>query len=342
MRLHFIDVGQGAATLLEFGCGAVLIDTGGERQPSVHRGAGCAVPRHVPDATFDGSARLLAYLRAFFQRRGDLDGRLDAVYLTHPHVDHTRGAPEVLRAFHVGTLVTNGQSTGSGHCEQAEAEQLADAQPGASVVHVANPAVPRGLTSAAIDPVACADVDPELRVLFGRVDAAVAGPEWSATDLHNENEHSVVLRVGFGRFAALLMGDLQRQGIHDLLAQTEPALLDVDVLQVGHHGSHNATTAALLDALTPVTAVIAMGSPEREAEFSAWAFGHPRREVIDLLTLRVSGRVAPRPVRVATAARTFEEIVLEAAVFGTGWDGDVVIEAHADGTHARVAVLDRP
>ncbi|MCA9534528.1 MAG: hypothetical protein KC593_12645, partial [Myxococcales bacterium] len=111
---------------------------------------------------------------------------------------------------------------------------------------------------------------------------------------------------------------------------------------VGHHGSHNATTAALLDALTPVTAVIAMGSPEREAEFSAWAFGHPRREVIDLLTGHVSGRVAPRRVRVATGARTFEEIVLEAAVFGTGWDGDVVIEAYADGTHARVAALDHP
>ena len=37
MQIHVIDVGQGAATLLEFTCGAVLIDTGGERQPADHR-----------------------------------------------------------------------------------------------------------------------------------------------------------------------------------------------------------------------------------------------------------------------------------------------------------------
>jgi len=30
MRVHVINVGQGAATLFEFQCGAVLVDTGGE------------------------------------------------------------------------------------------------------------------------------------------------------------------------------------------------------------------------------------------------------------------------------------------------------------------------
>jgi competence protein ComEC len=74
MQLHFIDVGQGAATLLEFSCGAVLIDTGGERQPSDHRGSGCPRADHVPPATYDGSAQLLAYLHAFFARRPDLEG----------------------------------------------------------------------------------------------------------------------------------------------------------------------------------------------------------------------------------------------------------------------------
>jgi beta-lactamase superfamily II metal-dependent hydrolase len=31
MRLHVIDVGQGDATLVEFPCAAILVDTGGER-----------------------------------------------------------------------------------------------------------------------------------------------------------------------------------------------------------------------------------------------------------------------------------------------------------------------
>lgn len=337
MQLHFIDVGQGAATLLEFACGAVLIDTGGERQPSDHRGSGCPRPDHVREATYDGSAHLLAYLQTFFTRRADLGGRLDAVYLTHPHVDHTRGAPAVMRAFDVGVLVTNGQEEGSGACEQREAERLAVASARTRVVHVANPAQPLGQTDEWIDPVACDDLDPDLRVLFGRVDASDAHPGWSATDLRNENEHSVVLRLQFGRFRALFTGDLEVQGIADLLAQSAPEMLDVDLYHVGHHGSHNATNAALLAALTPVTAVISMGSPTRAGDFSALHFGHPRAEVVALLAASLTGRVVPRSVHVATGQGAFESVTVDAAIYGTGWDGDVVIRADATGRHERAA-----
>jgi hypothetical protein len=52
MTFHFIDIGQGDATLLEFPCGAVLIDTGGEQ-----------------NELFDSNKALLAYLDAFFARR---------------------------------------------------------------------------------------------------------------------------------------------------------------------------------------------------------------------------------------------------------------------------------
>ena len=75
MRVHLVDVGQGAATLFEFPCGAVLVDTGGETNDR-----------------FDGQAKLDAYLDKFFDGRPDLDRTLDAVFITHPHIDHTRGA----------------------------------------------------------------------------------------------------------------------------------------------------------------------------------------------------------------------------------------------------------
>ena len=51
MRIHEIDVGQGAATLIELPCGAMLIDTGGEKS-----------------STFDGPAMLTSYLDAFFAK----------------------------------------------------------------------------------------------------------------------------------------------------------------------------------------------------------------------------------------------------------------------------------
>ena len=70
MRAHFINVGQGDATLLEFPCGAVLIDAGGF------------------DATT--SEQLVEYLSLFFERRPDLDNTLDTVFVTHTHIDHNR------------------------------------------------------------------------------------------------------------------------------------------------------------------------------------------------------------------------------------------------------------
>jgi beta-lactamase superfamily II metal-dependent hydrolase len=55
MRAHFIDVGQGAATLVEFPCAAILIDTGGEK-----------------NGEFDSTEALMDYLETFFARRADL------------------------------------------------------------------------------------------------------------------------------------------------------------------------------------------------------------------------------------------------------------------------------
>jgi competence protein ComEC len=86
MTFHFIDIGQGDATLLEFPCGAALIDTGGEL-----------------NELFDSNKALLAYLDAFFARRKDLGGTLDLLLITHPHIDHNRSALAVLERYTVAT-----------------------------------------------------------------------------------------------------------------------------------------------------------------------------------------------------------------------------------------------
>lgn len=76
MYTHYIDVGQADATLLEFPCGAVLIDTGAQDN------------NHIDD--------LVDYLENFFSRRTDLNNTLNVVFVTHNHIDHTR-APRYRR-----------------------------------------------------------------------------------------------------------------------------------------------------------------------------------------------------------------------------------------------------
>lgn len=312
LRLHFVDVGQGDATLLEFPCAAALIDTGGEES-----------------ARFSGKERLSRYLERFFADRPELGGRLELLVLTHAHVDHTRGAKDVLELYRPRHVVTNGLERGSGRHGQRAAHRWAEGGPAgpgqARLERVrARDVPPGGRTSAVIDPIDCDAVDPELRVLWGGLDEAEAE--------QNGNNHSVVLHLRFGRASALFTGDLEKAAIARMLAlHRGHEALAADVYQVGHHGSRNATTPELLDAVRPKLAVISMGHPAREAMWTAWAFGHPHAEVVALLDARLPRAPRSRTVWVGQGAKRFEPRALGGALYGTGWDGDVVLETTTDG-----------
>ncbi len=73
---HFIDVGQGDATLILTGDTAILIDAG---------------PNGAADV-------LVEYVRTY-------TGRLDLLVLTHPHDDHVGGADEVLEKIPVERIL---------------------------------------------------------------------------------------------------------------------------------------------------------------------------------------------------------------------------------------------
>src|SRR5262249_2568590 len=123
-----------------------------------------------------------------------------------------------------------------------------------------------GLTDPAIDPINCPTIDPQIHLLQGHI---LTNPGWSAGAFEEQNNHSLVTRVDFNGASLLFMGDLEEDGIQRLLnfcTGPSRAILDTDVLQVGHHGSNNATTQALLDAVTPNVAVINVGR---------WNWGSP-------------------------------------------------------------------
>ncbi len=96
MYAHYINVGQADCTLLEFPCGAMLIDAGSQDDA------------HAED--------LLDYLDEFFDRRDDLDRTLKSIVITHPHVDHTSALQAIIEhtndddeAITVERFVDNGR-----------------------------------------------------------------------------------------------------------------------------------------------------------------------------------------------------------------------------------------
>lgn len=322
MRVHFIDVGQGASTLVEFPCAAIIIDAGGETNPE-----------------FKSDDELVAYLDDFFGRRADLNRTFHSLILTHPHVDHTHGVAALLSRYKIRNAITNGQEPpGPGlpgqkalHQKVADAEEAND--PAAAIgfvpANVKKIRKNRGQTNEVIDPVKCDTVDPKITLLWGTSDE---NPGWTKRAFENQNNHSVVTRIDFGAASLLVTGDLQEEAINDLIEHYRGStLLDVDVYHVGHHGSHNATTEGLLEAITPKIAVIAMGVPTRELTFTAWAHGHPRKDIVELLEGHVAQSRDPITVDVATTVRKFESKRITRAIYATGWDGSVVLETDTAG-----------
>lgn len=338
MRIHAIDVGQGLAMLLEFPCGAMLIDTGAEHQPDRDNWA---------NLTYNGSKQLMDYLAAFFARRTDLNKTLDVAFLTHPHKDHTRNILRVMRSYTVKNLVTTGLTRGSGSRFQNRARDLANAGTKTRLSELARPANSnrRGYHNQRIDPLNCvaAGVDPDIRVLWGRVPgknggtpkAANAGPPsgWTKSDWENLNNHSLVIRVQYGAFSALFTGDLEQRGIEGLVKHRAKSVIDVDVYQVGHHGADNGTTPAFLKALTPTMALIGAGLYNRKGRWNARQYGHPRIALVGNLVKHVSKRRKQVTVPVAVAQYQFVPFILDRAVYNTGWHGSFVVHAHKDGKH---------
>lgn len=326
MRLHFINVGQGAATLVEFPCGAMLIDTGGEDNSSFH-----------------SSDSLKTYLDAFFTRRSDLKRSLDLLVLTHPHIDHMRGLPTVMANYTFRNVVENGQPAS----QPEEAVQIMQGfQTFLTEKNILHQSVsiddfpPGGapLSSAMIDPFkSCKGVDPAISVLWGRVPS---DPGWGQDsggkdEFMDENNHSVATRIDFGQSSVLITGDLETPAIHSMLAARSKESLDADIYVVGHHGSHNGSTRELLEAITPEWAVMEVGPSDRKVSWSAYQYGHPREVTVSLLNTEVSRQAPPREVQVGTAPKTFTPETLDRAIYATGWDGNIVLEGDASGTIVR-------
>lgn len=323
MNVHVINVGQGAATLYEFPCGAMLVDTGSEKNEQ-----------------FSGGPHLIAYLDRFFASRPDLQNRLTLLLLTHAHVDHTRNVRTVIERYRPKHLVDNGLTTGSGYRGQVFLQQWARTHgvPYESVAVTDLPESGLGLGGSTIDPINCASTDPMIRVLFGRLEPeARCLPGWTETNCKNGNNSSVVVRIDFGGFSILNMGDLEEAGIDELIARSEDEqMLDVDLYHAGHHGSRNGTTEELVDAMSPAATVISTGDPAREVSWSAWAYGHPNRQALKPLvaTGGVSGSrpSVTKPVGVRGGSDPeWSTMSITKAIYATGWDGTIVVHANEQG-----------
>ena len=315
IKVHYIDVDQGAAALIELPapCGAILIDAGGYGQPA--------------------EEHLIAYLKAFFERRPDLGNRLAAIYITHNHLDHNTSLPRIVRTFGVGRYIETGRPNGRvttwmdtrlTQVPRIEHLVVTDAMVAAAGT--------RGLSNPRVDPLNCAPVNPRIRILSG---ARVPGAGLTKTQLKTENNHSLTIRIDFGDSSFLWTGDMETPALKQLEARFgKSKLLDVGVLLVGHHGADNGVTKPFLDAVTPELAVISVGHLGTVAGKTAFGYGHPRFETLELLSAIIAARRPPVIAFMARGEQLFEPYSPAQAIYATGWDGDVTVVADDAGHYS--------
>ena len=105
--------------------------------------------------------------------------------------------------------------------------------------------------------------------------------EHLANNNGKHNEISLVQRVIYGKFAALLLADLEGAGLTDLLEVTEklPAELKAQVSKIPHHGGYPKNgneLKTLLEKIDPEIAILSVGSTNQ--------YGHVVPNLFSLLT----------------------------------------------------------
>ena len=212
------DIGQGNAVLVRTASHALLYDAG---------------PRFSRES--DAGNRVLVPLLRSLQLR------LDLLVLSHRDIDHTGGAPAVLKM-------------------QPQAELLSSIEDDHELQ--------------ALRPTRrCATGQ---RWQWDGVDFEVLSPLAQDYELElKSNAMSCVLRISNGVQTALLVGDIEQAQEQHLVEQAQLAgasRLQSDLLLVPHHGSRFSSSAAFLDAVQPRFALVQAGYRNR--------FGHPAPSVL--------------------------------------------------------------
>lgn len=242
LTVTFVDVGEGDSVLIRTPRGKVmLIDTGGS--------AGGR------ETGFDTGARILVpVLRNYGV------SKIDALVLTHMHLDHIGGVPAVLEKLKVKKIVTppSAEDKGLGEADSTGATALAEIATLAGKKSI--PTVPVGAGDRII-------LDPQIRI-------EVLAPQKNKTSgmPADSNNSSIVLKLSYGRDSILLTGDIEAEAMDRLLAGHRD--LRADVLKIPHHGSRGSLSDKFYQKVDPDLAVISVGRN---------LFGHPSGEVLAAL-----------------------------------------------------------
>jgi competence protein ComEC len=201
----------------------------------------------IDGGTPEASGKVLATLREHGL------SHIDVVVATHAHLDHLGGLFDVVENVDVGQVLGSQVHT---------TEYFEDFLYAINTKQIPLKLVREG------DSI---NLDPTVKI-------DVLNPPTTVSEIsHNSgcNNCSVILKLTYGEFSALLTGDMEKEAEAILVSENSPAL-DVDVLKAGHHGDSNASTSSFLNAVTPEVVIISSGAGS--------SYGFPHYEALERIS----------------------------------------------------------
>jgi beta-lactamase superfamily II metal-dependent hydrolase len=270
LQIYFIDVEGGQATLFVTPDGqSLLIDTG------------------WPGYEGRDAARIVAAAR----KAGI--SKIDYVLITHFHMDHVGGAPQLAARIPIGTFIDHGENRESTDKDTVEVWQAYQkllstgkyqhltAKPGDSLPIRGIQATIVSADGAVIDkPLAGA----------GEPNPACGNAEKYPAD-QTENLRSVGTQITFGKLRILDLGDLTRDKEMELMCPINK-LGKIDIYIVSHHGWRDSGSPALVNGIDARVAIMDNGA-KKGGTPSVWDIIEKSPHLEDLWQLHFSDEGGP-------------------------------------------------
>ena len=219
MRVHFLDVGQGDCTVLEFPDGDVLIVDAG-------------------DGSFETEHKIISYIKG-------LHASSYSILATHADYDHYGGFAEIIRTFGAETAYLPQTGTNLAGYRRFLAAAESSGCKFKTLSRYLTVTRPSGAYAVCISPRSDAesndnDASAVLFVSYGGVNILLGG------DISASQENTLLAEYNL------------LEGIFDS-GDCRVRLEDTDILKVSHHGSANSTSEKWLSLISPSTAVFSCG-----------------------------------------------------------------------------------
>lgn len=199
------------------------------------------------------------------------DKNIEYVLATHPDKDHIAGLTQVLTRYKVDHIISNGR--------MKQTKTFLAFQDAISTSKAEHISVQAG-DQFSFESVLFSILWPEENIDKSKNEKNEENKDQSSKtssraiqNIDDTNGGSIVLRLEFGAFSALFIGDLEIPQENRLVSSG--ALRPVTLLKVGHHGSTHSTSPVFLEKLQPKYAFIGVGKNN--------TYGHPTKRVLDLL-----------------------------------------------------------